>query len=214
MMTPLSTNEEVIYWFQLVQQAFEAGQQDTDTTQFAARVRAAGAPFDVEEFLRALETLGDGIRPVARMLEYMPQVPTVYWELYWQRHPQADTAATDDRFGWLTESQRTRLTTAWGAQWRFYLGEQLDYRWGHGWETHPAEHKWQWLDDLLVELLAPVPDATHGAGDDEADFEAVVAELVEQAVARMPGAELLSQEELIQVTAQVRQKLREEMSRE
>jgi hypothetical protein len=228
---PFSSNEEVAYWFELLHQAYEAGPQDTDTTGFAARVRET-APFDpgaVEEFLQALEYAGEGVQPVARMLELQPQLPDLYWELYWQRYGEAEPDAAgagttehgttehgsaEDRFGWVTEAQSGRLATAWGADWQHYLGEQLDYRWGQGWESNPAEHKQPWLDALLDELLAPAAEQTGPAEDeDDVDLDELVERMVAEAVAEIPGAEQLDGAELEEVAGIVRRNLQEELAR-
>lgn len=238
---PFGSNEEVAYWFELLHQAYEAGPQDTETTDFASRIRET-APFDagaVEEFLRMLENTGEGIQPVARILELQPRLPDLYWELYRQRYGEAEPGAAtggttehgaqqatpEDRFAWVTESQSARLAAAWGSDWQHYLGEQLDYRWGQGWEANPAEHKQPWLDVLLEELLAPAaPRTAHPAAEEtgsaatghgsaepkEKDLDQLVERMVQEAVNEIPGAEQLTADELDEVAAMVRRNLQEE----
>ncbi|GAA4416889.1 hypothetical protein GCM10023148_14420 [Actinokineospora soli] len=143
-------------------------------------------------------------------------LPDVLAELLDGDQQQADPADPATRFDWVPAEIAERLSSAWGQDWQTPLGQQLDYRWGEGWEQHPDDHKAAWLPDLVDELLAPadeIPDqpgapaepaaATPepaGAGDFSAED---IKSAVDEVLAEVPGAENLSEEELRQIRAQV-----------
>ncbi|OLF12532.1 hypothetical protein [Actinophytocola xanthii] len=237
---PLTSDAEVDYWFDLLQAAYAAGEEDQDLTRFAARVRDGAGALDtasVEAFLEAVGWAGDGLAPVERVLAVRPQLPGAYWELYWQRYgdaaeaqqaetgaaePAAETAEPDsgDRFAWVGAEIGGRLAQAWGSDWRHYLGQQLDPRWGSGWDAHPDDHKLAWLTDLVGELLSPaepdsgtVPDSGGTPAEEaELDVDALVERLVAEAASEVEGAEALSAEDLSEIAATVRQNIAEEMA--
>jgi hypothetical protein len=228
---PLTSDDEVTYWFGLVQEAYDAGPDDPDTERFVQQLRETGGSLDssgLEQFVQILQYGGDGLRPVARMLELSPLLPGVYWELYWQKYPAdseeaAEAPAEDgDRFGWVTQPHQERLAAAWGPEWATYLGEQLDYRWGAGWEANPADHKQHWMEDLINELLAqPADTATEDAaageaaaeGYEEVDADQLVEMLVADAMAQIDGADQLTAEDLEEVRTAVRNNVMEEIAR-
>ena len=229
---PLTSDDDVTHWFGLVREAYEAGPEDTDTERFVQQLRDTAGAFDstgLEQFVQALQYAGNGLEPVARVLEVSPQLPGVYWELYWQRYP-AETGTEDgaapaesgDRFDWVPAEHQARLAAAWGPDWTTYLTEQVDYRWGEGWEANPAEHKQYWLSDLVEELLNPPSDAepapeevAEPATDDyeEVDVDQLVEALVADAVTRIDGADELSGEDMAEVRATIRANVLEEIAR-
>lgn len=76
-----------------------------------------------------------------------------------------------DRFGWVTDTQQGQLAAAYPGDWRAPLTEQLDSRWGPGWDDNPDSHKQAWLDDLLPTLAMPGADLADPStlmDDDEA----------------------------------------------
>jgi hypothetical protein len=91
------------------------------------------------------------------------------------------------------------LADAWGERWRAYLVEQLDARWGAGWQTNPDDHKRSWLTDLLPTLLGPA--------DDGVDLNRLAEEAVRANIKNVPGADLLSEAQLAAAIAQVRANL-------
>jgi hypothetical protein len=68
-------------------------------------------------------------------------------------------------FDWVTPEQERSLAAVYGQDWAGALTQELDTRWGSGWQHHPAEHKQTWLADLLPALTESVLD---GEPDDEA----------------------------------------------
>ena len=237
---PLTSDDEVVHWFGLVRDAYEAGPEDTDTERFVQHLRETAGALDstgLEQFVQVLQYAGNGLEPVARVLEVSSQLPGVYWELYWQRYP-AEPAAEDgaapaesaDRFDWVPAEHQARLAAAWGPEWATYLAEQVDHRWGEGWEANPAEHKQYWLSDLVEELLNPQADAEPAAepvaepaagtaaepvADDyeEVDVDELVEALVADSVAKIDGADELSEEDLAEVRATIRATVMEEIAR-
>lgn len=122
-----------------------------------------------------------------------------------------------DRFGWVPAEQADRLASAWGQDWQQHLGDQLDHRWGGNWAANPDDHKAAWLPDVVDELLTPAEDIpaqpTSPAAETTAggDFTAEdVKSAVDAAIAEVPGAESLSEEELAQVRAEVAEALARE----
>lgn len=222
MAMPLHSNEEVIAWFDILQTAY-AGAPNADATgEFSDAVRQAAGWCDagaVEAFLRTLESSGEGLAPIARMVADPPNLPDDYWTLYHQWHGGDQTAAAatgdavEDPFGWLTADQASQFQQAWGNGWRDHLGSQLDYRWGAGWADHPAEHRQHWLGELLDELLAPAPSEAGEEDDDEQDLDALAERMVAETLAGLEDdIEPLSPEEVAEAVAIVRAKLQEEMT--
>ena len=223
---PLNSDDEVTHWFGLVRDAYEAGPEDTDTERFVQHLRETAGSFDstgLEQFVQVLQYAGNGLQPVARVLEASSRLPGLYWELYWQRHPAetetedgaAAPAESGDRFDWVPAEHRDRLAAAWGPEWTTYLAEQVDYRWGGGWEANPAEHKQYWLSDLIEELLTPPEETAHGNADDyeEVDVDQLVEALVADAIVKIDGAEELSEEDMAEVRAAIRANVLEEITR-
>ncbi|HEX3651173.1 MAG TPA: hypothetical protein VHV49_22330 [Pseudonocardiaceae bacterium] len=174
------------------------------------RDRASAWPTEsVEYFLQTLESFGDGVRPVTELLQTLERQPEVYWQLYHQLYPQppdAGAATPADRFGWLRQEQVKRLSDGWGDQWQEYLGQQLDYRWGAGWEaTYATEGSQGYLDALIDEWLPTRPEASAPqAQPSPAEAERLIDEAIQNAVQSIPGADQLTAEELAEVAAEVR----------
>jgi hypothetical protein len=114
-----------------------------------------------------------------------------------------DKPTSDDPFAWVIAEHAERLSAAWGAQWGTYLSEQLDHRWGSGWQANPAEDKQAWLADLMPEF---VPDR---AAATEIDLDKLAADLVRESIAEVEGAESLSEADLVVAIAAVRKNLEE-----
>lgn len=156
------------------------------------------------------------------------------WGAGWEVHPPEDKvewlndvlgellaeppSEEAGRFDWVPVEQADRLTSAWGADWRQYLGEQLDHRWGEGWEANPDDHKAAWLPELVDVLLAPAedipaqadaPDHATDATPEEYTADEIKA-VVDEVVAEMPGVENLSEEELAAIRAEVAEELAKE----
>lgn len=237
---PLTSDDEVTHWFGVVQEAYDAGPDDSDTDRFVQQIRERAGSLDssgLEQFVQILQYAGDGLHPVARMLAVSSYLPGVYWELYWQKYPADTDEATEapaedgDRFGWVTQEHQDRLATAWGPDWGRYLGEQLDHHWGPGWEANPADHKQHWLEGLIDELLAPreqaeptaeetaegtaeeTAEGTAAEEHEEVDLDQLVEMLVADAMARIDGADQLSEEDMEEVRAAVRNNVLEEIAR-
>jgi hypothetical protein len=124
--------------------------------------------------------------------------------------PSAHPAKADDAFGWMSQPHVAELTGRWGSDWQNALRAQLDARWGDGWQQHPAEHKAAWLDGLLPELLGgaePAAGSTETAtGEPEtpaASPEQVARQAIDDAIAEIPGAELLPPETVQQILAEI-----------
>lgn len=73
---------------------------------------------------------------------------------------EAEPAGGD--FDWVTPEQTRSLAGVYGQDWAGALTQELDTRWGSGWQHHPAEHKQAWLTDLLPALTGSVPDGEIG----------------------------------------------------
>lgn len=191
----------------------QAGPADRTVDEFATALR--GAPGDVssesvEQFVRTLESFGDGIAPVTDLVATLERQPDLYWQLYHQLYseqPGAEPAAAD-RFGWLSQGQVERLRSGWGDQWREYLGQQLDYRWGADWEaTYATEGSQGYLDALIEEWLPSQPGAPAQASIDQLspeDTTRLIDAAIADAVKNIPGADELTEEELAEVAAAVR----------
>lgn len=189
-------------WHAALRTAHENEPADFDA--FLTRLRDESAhivdPQDIERFVEELDRIGgDRMDLIRRLVEHDPD------EL------------TPDRFAWVPPESVERLSSAWGPDWQTPLGEQLDYRWGDGWEQHPADHKAAWLPDVVDELLAPADDipAQPGAPTPEPDGAAgfsadQIKSAVDDVLAEVPGAEDLSEEELRQIRAAVAAALAEE----
>lgn len=199
-------NSEITGWFDLVRQVYE-GLPDATADEFGARLTsAAGSGYDstsVRNFVQQLESASDGLTPVAGLLEVQQQLPDLYWGLV---NPESGAAQADGspRFGWLSEAQRGQLSAAWGDQWEYYLGQQLDAQWGAGWEAQPADYKQAWLGDLITQLLSPVPAENPPAAP---DLGQLVDETIRASIGEVEGADQLSEEELAQVAEMVRRNL-------
>lgn len=160
------------------------------------------------------------------------------WESQAQRPRAAGEPAQpaepvgDGPYDWVPEQSRQRMSEAWGTEWETYLGQQLDYRWGEGWQSNPTEHKQAWLETLMPELF-PEPVAEQAVEQESlAQAEAQVepenepdvpltegaAAAVEQAVNEVLAEELdklgedgdLSAEDLEDIMAEVRGMLLDE----
>ncbi len=148
------------------------------------------------------------------------------WGADWQQHPADHKAAwlpelldtllspeapspeqpahDQGRFDWVPAEQAERMAQAWGQDWPEVLGPQLDYRWGQGWEAHPADDKAAWLPALVDEFLAPAaePDGPEPQGAGDVAAEEIKA-AVDEVVAEIPGAENLTEAQLRQIRAEV-----------
>lgn len=215
---PLSDNDSVVRWFDVVAGADGAAHDDGwESLDERIRAGAEQASFDassVDTFLRGMADTGQGVELVRKLAELRDRMPDLYWELAQPPEPEVAGAA-DDGFGWVSQTQREQLSSLWGADWQQYLGQQLDYRWGEGWQQHPAEHKTAWLDDLMAQLTEPaVPEPTEPAEqagpaeqvEPAAQDERVSAALT-AAMREVPAAAGLSQEDLADVLARVTQRL-------
>jgi hypothetical protein len=132
------------------------------------------------------------------------------------------SAADEGPFGWLSARPNlaARVETVLQYQPEHYeshLGPYLEQLWGAEWNLHPAEHKRAWLEAALADLEqaepAPAEAGAAASADAEAEPEPEATELsaVEQgiadalaeALAEVPEAGGLSEEEIAAVLAEV-----------
>jgi len=182
----------------------EAAAEVSEWEQLAERIREAAnqAGFDanaVEVFLQSMGESGQGVELVQTVVGLGDQVPNLYFAL----RAQPEGAAAADPFGWLRHEHQTLLAGMWGDDWAGHLHQQLEFRWGSDWQGHPDEHKVAWFEDLLVEFTQP--EAAESAPAEERLTAALGA-----AVATVPGAAELSEQELAEVMAEVRARLAKE----
>jgi hypothetical protein len=161
MITRLGSDEEVVDWFRAVRTANDAAGTPDEFPQLLREQAAAFDPAMVEEFLEALPDAGDGA--LAGLLELEDQMPG----LYWAYNTQEEVPAEGDPFDWVDQDQASRLSAAWGNDWRTYLADQLSLRWSDGWQANPADHKQAWLTDLLPELLGESDEAERTELDED-----------------------------------------------
>jgi hypothetical protein len=207
----LDSEQALESWRAALAQAYRP-ELTVEESATALRGAPGGVPSEqVEQFVRSLESLGAGLAPVTDLLATLERQPDLYWQLYHQLYSeqQAAPTAAADRFAWLSQAQVERLTTGWGDQWREYLGQQLDYRWGAGWEaTYATEGSQGYLDALIEEWLpgqsgAPAQQASIDQLSPE-DATRLIDEAIADAVKNIPGADELTAEELAEVAAAVR----------
>lgn len=146
-------------WFTTVRAVWEDEQSDLDA--FLSRLREEAGHLvdanDLDLFRRRLDDLGgDPMDHLRRLAEHGPDELAAH--LREPTGPRRPADAEPGGVGWIRPDQSERLTSAWGPDWERYLADQLDYRWGAGWEANPPDHKAEWLDDVLADLL---PDAAH-----------------------------------------------------
>ena len=200
---------------------------ETEWEPLSERIRAGAEqqsldPNAVEVFLQEVGGTGQGVELVRQLAELRDQLPAIYVSLHAQPEEgtgaaavaaapvAADVAAVDvaegegeGEFDWVLPEYQGDLAALWGDQWADYLREQLDYRWGEGWQAHPGDHKAAWFDDVFAELTQPQPEA-------EAAAEAQPVEITSAltgAMATVPGATELSQEQLAEVMAEVQARI-------
>jgi len=178
----------------------EAAADATEWEPLSERIRAGSEgqsldPNAVEEFLRAVGDTGQGVDLVRQLAELGDQLPGFYLSLRAQTE-QPEQAAEEGEFDWLLPEHQHQLAGLWGDGWADYLRQQLDYRWGAGWQAHPAEHKTAWFQDVLAELTQP-PESAPAAIDSA----------LAEAVATVPGAAELSEQQLAEVMAEVQARL-------
>ena len=153
-------------WHAALRTAHENEPADFDA--FLTRLRDESAhivdPQDIERFVEELDRIGgDRMDLIRRLVEHDPD------EL------------TPDRFAWVPPESVERLSSAWGPDWQTPLGEQLDYRWGEGWEQHSNDDKAAWLHDLLAELLgSEEPAGPAEPADPATRFDWVPTEIAER----------------------------------
>ncbi|WP_436501028.1 hypothetical protein [Actinokineospora sp. HUAS TT18] len=212
---PLNDNSEVQEWYRVLRESRENAATFED---FAPAVQ--DFPAETDTFLATL-AYQDYPDAVDRLLELEPHMPDFYFEQFWARHEptQPEEPQSDDPFAWLTDDQRAAVVNAWGDQWPEPLAQWLESRWGADWQTHPADHKQAWFADMVLELAALTdsaeppdaepPDAQ--LSNDEA-FD-VVRDALNEAIAEVPGADELSEEELRAVLAEAQAQLEQESTR-
>jgi hypothetical protein len=158
--------------FTAVRTAWEA--ERTDLDPFLDRLRQEAdhllGPDDLDVLRAQLDHLGgDPMDHIRRLAEHDPaELAAHHAELHAELHadsqidPQVDphaglyaaAAETGGRLDWVRPDQADRMAAEWGPGWPEVLPDQLDHRWGADWESHPAEHKAEWLDALLDDLAA------------------------------------------------------------
>jgi hypothetical protein len=162
----------------------------------------------VDTFVAAVAQLSDGVRPVWKYARTLQDSSGTYWQLRKAQLAQAPGQPVD-RFGWVADRQAQALAAAWGDQWQGYLGQQLDYRWGAGWEaTYARTDSQGYLDQLIAEWLPqPVQREVAAQPVVPADLERSIDQAIAEAVATIPGAADLTEQELAEVRATVRAEL-------
>lgn len=174
---------------------------ETEWEPLSARIRAGAEQQSldanaVEEFLRAVGDTGQGVDLVRQLAELRDQLPELYVSLH--AGPEETGGTAEGEFDWVLPEHQNHLAALWGEQWTDYLRRQLDYRWGEGWQSHPGDHKTAWFDDVFAELTQPQPEA-------EAAEE--ITSALTGAMATVPGAAELSQEQLAEVMAEVQARI-------
>lgn len=210
----LDSEQELAGWRTALQEACPADRPDLTADEFAGALRAAGGTVpaeSVEYFVLTLESLGDGIRPVIDLVRTLEGQPDLYWQLYQQLYPAPESAGVD-RFAWLGRRQVQRLSDGWGGDWQQYLGQQLDYRWGAGWEaTYATEGSQGYLDALIAEWLperpAPAPTAALTATLSADEMNRLIDEAIQKAVRDIPGAGQITAEDLAGIAERLRNRM-------
>lgn len=144
--------------------------------------------------------------------------------------PAVEDAEPADPFAWVHAQPelvaRVQSTLQyWPEHYESHLRPYLEGLWGPGWEQHPDEHKQAWLDQALAGLETAEaetdsaaqtgetgetasteetgePAATEEAGE-LAEVEQQVADALAEALAEVPEAAALSDEEIAEVLAEV-----------
>jgi hypothetical protein len=223
----LYSQSELDSWLASLVAACPVDEPDRSIADFTTALSADASAWptgSTDSFLLELAALADGVRPAGRLLLTLQQDPGIYWTLQALLYPVAPVATTPtDRFGWLAEQQVRRLTEGWGDGWRGYLGEQLDYRWGAGWEaTYGTEGSQGYLDQLIDEWLPQEPVAQpepqqpiaqqpepQEAQLSPEELDQLIAEAIQDNIKTVPGADELTDEELAEVAAELRAELSE-----
>lgn len=224
---PLADDAELTRWLTAVRAA-APGEEDRGVDDFARAFREVAAEWrstTVDTFVTAVAQLSDGTRPVRKYAQVLQDSPATYWQLVRAQlaaaraqQPAAQPAPVQsvDRFGWLADRQAQTLAGAWGDQWQGYLGQQLDYRWGAGWEaTYARTDSQGHLDQLIAEWVPQQPGARQPvrqqATEQEPEVELtptelaeIVDEAVEEGIRTVPGADELSEPEIAEIAAEVR----------
>ncbi|MFC5289270.1 hypothetical protein ACFPM7_19635 [Actinokineospora guangxiensis] len=161
--------------FTAVRAAWEAEQTDLDP--FLDRLRQEAdhllGPDDLDLLRAQLDQLGgDPMDHLRRLAEHDPaELAAHHAELHADPHadPYADPHAAGPDLGgrldWVRPDQADRMAAEWGPGWPEFLPDQLDHRWGADWESHPAEHKAEWLGAVLDELAAEQSAVEQSATD-------------------------------------------------
>jgi hypothetical protein len=153
-------------------------------------LREAGESAAVDLLLRGLDELSDADR--ATLLAGDEWDAVAY---------EAVQQAAEDEFGWVGDEARTVLEGWWGSDWRTSLSQDLDLRWGAGWQAHPDEHKTAWLHELIEAPAAA--EEPEPAGPSR---EALLAEFAD-AMHGVPGFNQLSEEQVAAMIAKALQKM-------
>lgn len=118
----------------------------------------------------------------------------------------ASSEESGDEFGWVAADQREFLQRQWGQDWPALLAQDLDARWGGGWQANPGEHKAAWLADLIAAgAFAGGQESggqESGAADGQEAAQQAVLDDFATRVSQIPGIEQLSQEEIAQIIAE------------
>jgi hypothetical protein len=137
--------------------------------------------------------------------------------------------ASGDPFAWVHAQPELAMRVESILQYRpehyeSHLGPYLEQIWGAGWEQHPDEHKQAWLGQALDGMeasgygqapaeagpgesagTAETAETAEGQGADAelAEVEQQVADALAEALAEVPEAAALSDEEIAEVLAEV-----------
>jgi hypothetical protein len=236
---PHADDQSVLRWFAVLQHAYDSCRDEGDPSWEALRHRIGTAAAEeygdlgeIEPFLDALSGTGQGGELVERMVQLHPLMPALYWQVV--GGGAGAPAADADGFSWMTSAQHEKVASWWAGSWEETLSAHLDDKWGPGWQQHPAEHKVAWLDGLISEWSGQLAESGQEAatghetatGNGAAEGRAaevepqpeLVDEMVEsalkEALAEIPGTDLLSPEEIAELRAELRAELFQELGTE